>query len=166
MTNKDYFYIDYSMQKFECDKIEQIMHSIQECICKKKIEKNIVLDFSNNNICDWVFMRITTLFLEKLEPNIKDPCVINFTKTRIHGAVISVKQLLKCKKVLYLVMCDTGVSSTNCAEFYKTLTDEEIEKLVWIGPLMVKSTYWNWMVNKNKIDKIRKVHLNYFENYQ
>ena len=139
----------------------QISDIIQKALPKG--EKVGLLKLSGNNLRDNDLKEI--LAAAHLHP--EGILAMDLSSNLIYGKIDTesvdqqVIQLIDTIKY-HLVIFHNPIATIVRKDFFKKLQEEHFDKLIWIPPKLVMDTAWEVMVPRIHIERIRKVHRNYF----
>lgn len=127
-------------------------------------DKIRMINFSHNNILSGGLPVIVDI-IEEIDTMLDFDCIVNVSNNRIHGVgdfrdrvINSVKMLIKNPKIKYLDMTGNTFCSIDQIDFFKGLTKEESEKLIFIDEYNVSGR----QICGN-VDVVRNTHTEYYK---
>ena len=184
--NKNVVTVKKSEMRFD-DNVLDIVNCIESCtsyvsdrelkVFKPKLklfmdnqdDKIKLIDFSHNNILSGGLPIIVDI-IEDLNLMLDCNCIVNVSNNSIHGVgdfrdpvINSVKRLIKNPKIKYLDMTNNQFCSIDQIDFFKLLTKEESEKLIFIAKIPNNVNNNQILINDKNIDVVRKTHIEYYK---
>ena len=177
VTNKrEMFFYNGILDIVNCiENINGYVSNNELIICKPKIKSLVkhhqtdlvrLINFGHNHILA-VGLEIIVDIVQDLDVDLNENCILKLNNNRIHGVgsfreitCSLIKKLIENPKIKYLDLTNNEFCSIDQIDFFQSLTQKELEKLIFMNEHNIQNH--PVLISKN-IDTSRKTHVEYYK---